>query len=131
MKYLYLILIGLLVFAPAAYAEVNGNANQLSMTQTNNITVKGKIVDDKGEPLPGATVQQKGAAIGTLTDFDGNFTLSVSPNAVLVVSFVGNLPKEIVVDGSTELGTIVLNSDIQELEQVVVIGYGTQFYLLQ
>lgn len=126
MKYLYLILIGLLVFAPAAYAEVNGNANQLSMTQTSNITVKGKIVDDKGEPLPGATVQQKGSAIGTLTDFDGNFTLSVSPNAVLVVSFVGNLPKEIVVDGSTELGTIVLNSDIQELEQVVVIGYGTQ-----
>ena len=53
MKYSYLILIGLLALAPATYAEVNGNAGQLSINQTNNITVKGKIVDEKGESLIG------------------------------------------------------------------------------
>lgn len=59
MKYSYLILLGLLALAPATYAEGAGNTDQLSMTQTDNITVKGKIVDETGAPLPGATVQQK------------------------------------------------------------------------
>ena len=57
MKYSYLIPMGLLALAPATYADGNGNIDQIAMNQTNNITVKGKIVDDKGEPLIGATVQ--------------------------------------------------------------------------
>ena len=63
MKYLYLILLGLLAIAPATYAEGNGNAGQMSMTQPGNITVKGKVVDENGESLPGATIQLKGTTI--------------------------------------------------------------------
>ena len=59
MKYSYLILLGLLALAPATYAEDNGNADQMSMTQPGNITVKGKVVDENGELLPGANVQEK------------------------------------------------------------------------
>ena len=126
MKYSYLILIGLLALAPATYAEVNGNAGQLSINQTNNITVKGKIVDEKGESLIGATVQQKGTTNGVITDADGNFSVTVPSDATLVVSFVGYLTQEVFVGGKADFGIITLDSDIKELEQVVVIGYGTQ-----
>ena len=126
MKYLYLILLGLLAIAPATYAEGNGNADQMSMTQTGNITVKGKIVDENGETLPGATVIEKGTSNGTITDRDGNFSLSVPSDATLVVSFIGFTSIEVPVGGKTELGNIILVSGLEELEQVVVIGYGTQ-----
>ena len=126
MKYSYLILMGLLALAPATYAEGNGNAVQMSMNQTNNISVKGKIVDDKGEPLIGATVQQKGTTVGVMTNASGNFSLTVPSDATLVVSYVGCSTQEIFVGGKTDIGTITLASDVKELEQVVVIGYGTQ-----
>ena len=126
MKYSYLILIGLLALAPATYADGNGNIDQIAMNQTNNITVKGKIVDDKGEPLIGATVQQKGTTVGVMTNASGNFSLTVPSDASLVVSYVGCLTQEVFVGGKTDIGIITLASDVKELEQVVVIGYGTQ-----
>ena len=126
MKYSYLILMGLLALAPATYADGNGNIDQIAMNQTNNITVKGKIVDDKGEPLIGATVQQKGTTVGVMTNASGNFSLTVPSDASLVVSYVGCLTREVFVGGKTDIGIITLASDVKELEQVVVIGYGTQ-----
>src|SRR5665648_11728 len=126
MKYLYLILLGLLALVPATYAEGNGNGDQMSMTQTGNITVKGKIVDENGESVPGATVQQKGTTIGVITDINGNFSLSVPSDATLIISFVGFKSIEVTVGGKTELRNITLVSDTKELDQVVVIGYGTQ-----
>lgn len=126
MKYSYLILLGLLALAPASYAEGSGKADQMSMTQTGNITVKGKIVDDSGDPIPGTTVLQKGTSNGTVTDIDGNFSLIVPSDATLVISFIGFKTIEVPVGGKTELGAITLPSDLQQLEQVVVIGYGTQ-----
>ncbi len=126
MKYSYLILIGLLALAPATYADGNGNIDQIAMNQTNNISVKGKIVDDKGEPLIGATVQQKGTTVGVMTNASGTFSLTVPSDATLVVSYVGCSTQEIFVGGKTDIGTITLASDVKELEQVVVIGYGTQ-----
>lgn len=126
MKYIYLILLGLLALAPATYAEGNGNAGPMSTAQQGNITVKGKVVDEKGEPLPGASIQQKGTTNGTVTDIDGNFSLSVPSDATVIVSFLGYLSEEIVVGGKNDLGSITLISDVKELEQVVVIGYGTQ-----
>ncbi|MGD9993908.1 MAG: carboxypeptidase-like regulatory domain-containing protein [Salinivirgaceae bacterium] len=89
MKYLYLILLGLLAFVPATYAEDNDNADQRSMVQTDDITVKGKIVDENGEPLPGASIIQKGTSIGTISDANGSFLLSVPSDATLIVSFIG------------------------------------------
>ncbi len=117
---------GLLAIATSAYAEGYGNAGQPSMTQTGNITVKGKVVDENGETLPGATVIEKGTSNGTSTDRDGNFSLPVPPDATLVVSFIGYTSIEVPVGGKTELGNIILVSGLEELEQVVVIGYGTQ-----
>jgi TonB-linked SusC/RagA family outer membrane protein len=126
MKYIFLILLGLLVLVSATYAEGNGKAGQMSMTQAGNITVKGKIVDEEGEPLPGATVQQKGTSNGSITDMNGNFSLSVPSDATLIVSFIGFKSIEVPVGGKTDLGNITLVSESKELDQVVVIGYGTQ-----
>lgn len=126
MKYLFIILLGLLALAPAAYAEGNDNANRVSMNQPDDITVKGKIIDENGEPLTGATVIQKGTSNGTIADIDGNFSLSVPSDATLVVSYIGYKSIEVNVGGRTDLGTISLFLDLTELDQVVVIGYGTQ-----
>ena len=90
------------------------------------IKVKGQIVDQEGEPLIGATVRLKGAQTGVVTDFDGNFTIDSPGNAVLVVSYVGYKDREIAVRNRALLGAIQLESDSQLLDQVVVVGYGTQ-----
>lgn len=126
MKYKFLILSALLMFTSARYAEAKDNVEQLLMTQATEITVKGMVIDDYGAPLPGATVQQRGTTQGSITDIDGNFSLTVPSDAVLLISFVGSKTVELNVDGRTNLGVITLVSDFLELEQVVVIGYGTQ-----
>jgi TonB-linked SusC/RagA family outer membrane protein len=126
MKYSYLILFGLLALATATYAKGNDNTAQTSMAQPGNITVKGKIVDKNGESLPGASILQKGTSNGTITDKDGNFSLSVPSDATLIVTSIGFLTEEVPVGGKTELGNIALVSDVKTLDQVVVIGYGTQ-----
>ena len=124
MKYLYLILFGWLALIPSAYAERAGNTGQ--MTQPDNITITGKIVDENGEPLPGTTIQEKGTTNGIISDVDGNFSLSVPSDATLIVSFIGYKSIEISVGGRTDLGAITLLADTKQLEEVVVIGYGTQ-----
>ena len=126
MKYSYFILLGLLALTPATYAEGNNNLAQTTMIQTGNIIVKGKIVDERKEPLPGATIQQKGTSNGVITDVDGNFSISASSDATLTVSFIGFRSVEIPVGGRTALGNITLISEIKELDQLVVIGYGSQ-----
>jgi TonB-linked SusC/RagA family outer membrane protein len=126
MKYTYLILLGLLAFATATFAEGKSNADQMSMTQTDNKIIKGKVVDENGEVLPGATVQQKGTTNGVITDIDGNFSISVPSDATLIISFVGYRSTEVSVRGKSTLGNITLVSELKEIDQVVVIGYGTQ-----
>ena len=91
-----------------------------------NIKVSGRVVDLDGEPLIGATVRVKGAETGTMTDLDGNFQLDVPSNSTLVVSYVGYQDLEVAVGGRATLGQIKLSSDENMLEQVVVVGYGTQ-----
>ncbi len=85
--------------------------------------IKGKVVDVNNEPLPGASVVEKGTSNGTSTDFNGLFELSVSDNATLVVSFTGFDTQEVAVGGKTEL-TIVLKEGL-ELDEVVVTGSRT------
>ncbi len=88
-----------------------------------NITVTGSVLDEAGEPLIGATVQQKGAANGIATDIDGNFKLSVPKNATLVVSYVGYTTQSVAVEGRTNI-TITLKENAEVLDEVVVVGYG-------
>ncbi|MBQ7421512.1 MAG: TonB-dependent receptor plug domain-containing protein, partial [Prevotella sp.] len=88
------------------------------------ISVHGTVVDEAGETVIGATVKEKGSVNGTVTDFDGNFVISVSADAVLSVSYIGYATKDVAVRGQTEM-KIVLTPDNQVLNEVVVIGYGT------
>lgn len=93
----------------------------------NDLTVKGTVKDSKGETVIGASVVVKGTSgVGTVTDFDGNFTLKVpSDKSVLVVSYIGNRPKEVRV-GNQRTFKIVLSEDENVLGDVVVVGYGQQ-----
>lgn len=90
------------------------------------IKVKGQVVDEDGEPMVGATIKVKGSQSGTVTDFDGNFQLDVQSNATLLVSYLGYKTREVAVRGRAVLETIQLSSDANLLDQVVVVGYGTQ-----
>ena len=87
-------------------------------------TVTG-IVEDAMGPIAGANVVEKGTTNGTITDMDGKFTLDVSPNAVLVVSFIGYTEQQIPVGNQTSF-TIQIKEDSQALDEVIVVGYGTQ-----
>ena len=95
-----------------------------SVQQT--VKVSGQVVDQEGEALIGATVKLKGAKTGVITDFDGNFSIDVPANGVLVVSYVGYKDREIAVRGRSVLEPIQMESDAMMLEQVVVVGYGVQ-----
>ena len=88
--------------------------------------INGKVVDDSGQPLPGASVVEKGTANGTQSDFDGNFTITISDeNAVLVISYVGFDTQEAPVAGQTNIN-VTLKEDAAALEEVVVVGYVTK-----
>ena len=89
-----------------------------------NINVTGTVTDETGEPLIGATILQKGSSVGTATDIDGNFTISVPPKATLIVSYVGYEKREISVDGRTRID-IKLEQNSTLLDEFVAIGYGT------
>ena len=88
-------------------------------------TVSGKVTDDSGEGIPGVNVVIKGTIIGSITDFDGNYQVSVDENSTLVFSFVGFASQEIEV-GTRSVINIALSQDVRALDEVVVVGYGTQ-----
>lgn len=86
--------------------------------------IKGRILDAKGDPIIGATVIEKGTTNGTITDFDGNFSLDVSENAVVKVSYIGYKEQSFNAVPGKNL-TVTLKEDAEVLEKVVVVGYGT------
>ncbi len=89
-----------------------------------DISISGKISDENGDALPGATIQEKGTTNGTITDIDGNYSLSVSEEATLVISFVGYEAREIPVNGRSVID-VSLAQDLTALDEIVVVGYGT------
>ena len=94
--------------------------------QQSKIEIKGTITEeDTGYPVPGATILEKGTSNGAASDFDGNYFITVSENATLVVSFVGFVKTEVKVDGRSQIN-ITLKEDVAALDEVVVVGYGTQ-----
>lgn len=88
-------------------------------------SVRGTVVDAKGEPIIGANVVVSGTTKGTITDYDGHFTLEVEPGAVLEVSYIGYVTKNVPVKNQTDI-RIVVQEDSQNLDEVVVVGYGSQ-----
>lgn len=93
----------------------------------NGVVVKGKVLDANDEPLIGAAIVLKGNTnVGTVADFDGNFTLEVpNRNSVLTVSYLGMTPQDVKVNGRTMI-VVVLREDTEVLDEVVVVGYGQQ-----
>lgn len=99
----------------------------LTVSAQRGVTVKGVVVDGNGETIIGASVVLKSnSSVGTISDIDGNFVLNVpNENATLVVSFVGMKPKEVRAT-SKAIMRVMLEDDSQQLEEVVVVGYGQQ-----
>lgn len=93
-----------------------------SIAQAQEVT--GTVSDASG-PLPGASVVEKGTTNGTQTDFDGNYTISVGSNAVLVVSYIGYKTQEIAINGQSSIN-VSMAEDASQLEEVIVLGYSTQ-----
>ncbi|MEZ4856267.1 MAG: TonB-dependent receptor [Gelidibacter sp.] len=105
---------------------VNTQATTSDAKKVKKKIIKGTIVDDAGVPLAGATVVVKGTTIGVSTDFDGNFELSVPDDTTtLVVSYLGFTPQEIEITGKTSIEVKML-PDNTTLNEIVVIGYGTE-----
>lgn len=115
--------LGIACFPLSVLAENDINSNSFSSAQQENRIIKGKVIDEKGETLIGVSILVKGTTIGTVTDFDGNFSLEVPQNGTLVISYVGYKSQEIKVSGRTDFA-ITLASDNKLLDEVVVVGYG-------
>lgn len=91
------------------------------------ITVKGQVWDEVlNEPLIGVNVSVKGTTNGVITDVDGNFTINVQKNQVLIFSFIGYKDVEIVVKPNLNLSRVIMSESLQQIEEVVVVGYGQQ-----
>ena len=91
----------------------------------NKKVIKGRVLDKDGEPIIGATIQVKGGTVGAITDIDGNFSLEVNDDATLLVSYIGMKTEEVTILGKQML-SIVLQEDAVLMNEVVVVGYGTQ-----
>ncbi|WP_242919929.1 SusC/RagA family TonB-linked outer membrane protein [Pontibacter liquoris] len=107
-------------FKPAAYHQ------PFAGSQQTDVTVQGKVTDENGAALPGVTVVLKGSTRGTATDVNGTYTLAVpATGATLVFSYIGYSTKEVAVGNQTSLN-VALGQDTKALQEVVVVGYGTQ-----
>src|SRR5690606_6532995 len=111
---LWMVLLLVVWMAVPLYGQVGSN------------TITGKVTDDTGVPIPGATVVIKGSAVGTVTDIEGNYSLTLSANAeTLVFSFVGMATQEVAIGNQNQIN-VTLEQDASDLDEVIVIGYGTQ-----
>ena len=98
----------------------------VAFTSAQNIDVSGNVNDTTGIPIPGVNVIVKNTNIGTITDFDGNFSITnIKIGSTIVVSYIGYITKEIVIADNSKL-TIQLEEDVAKLDEIVVIGYGSQ-----
>lgn len=99
--------------------------NSITVVQQQRATVKGKIIDKQNDPIIGANIIEKGTNNGTVTDYDGNFSLEIKSSAVLVISYIGYVDQEIATEGKSNIN-ITLLEDTQTLDELVVVGYSTQ-----
>jgi len=93
-------------------------------TGQDKITIKGLVIDESGKPIIGASINERGTINSMITDLDGNFSLNISPNSALVISYIGFITKTVEIKDKSEI-TIILSEDPKILNEVVVVGYGT------
>lgn len=101
------------------------NISDNAMVQQRTKAISGKVVDSQGTPIIGASIVVKGKNVGAMSDANGNFSLEAQPGSVLVVSYIGYIKQQITI-GSKASITVTLQEDTQTLDEVVVVGYGTQ-----
>lgn len=126
-KYLKVpVLIGFFILFSGLFNSVyskDGIGNpEATVSQQQKITLKGTVVDNLGEPVIGANVVEKGTTNGTITDLNGTFSLSVSANASIEVSYIGYITQ--VIQVKSDVMNVILKEDSQTLEEVVVTGFG-------
>jgi len=93
--------------------------------QAQDVSISGKVLDDMGLPIPGATILLKGTLTSTSSDFDGKYQIMAPSEGVLMISFIGYGTSNVQISGRTQI-TVQLHSETQNLNEVVVVGYGTQ-----
>lgn len=104
--------------------EIVLNLQKATVGQQQRRLLTGVVVDERGEPVIGANVMEKGTSNGVITDIDGNFSISVASRSLLQVTYIGYINHETTVNNQKNI-QIVLKEDSQSLEEVVVVGYGT------
>ncbi len=123
----YLLVLGLCFHGPGTGSLVHAN-NKLTLNRASSseINISGTVISDEGEPLIGVTILVKGTGQGTVTDVDGTYVLNTDEeDGILVFSYTGYKTQEVAVNGRSVIN-ITMESDIAALEEVVVVGYGTQ-----
>ena len=118
------LMMGVMALLGLGYSSNAYAAGDVQNVQQATKKITGTVVDAQG-PVIGASVMEKGTTNGTVTDFDGNFTLNVNPGATIVISYIGYETQEIKVGNQSNIN-ITLNEDDAVLEEVVVVGYGVQ-----
>ena len=119
----HLALLGaLMLLCGTGYQAQATPAPQVSANSATSI-VTGRVVDEQGEPVIGASIVEVGTTRGTSTDVDGNFSFKASPNAKLQISFIGYKTQELRASNGMR---VVLAEDNAKLDEIVVVGYGTQ-----
>lgn len=114
-----------LIMAGPASASINYRNTETSVQQGQEKLIQGQVLDKNGVTVVGANIIIKGTTTGTTTDIDGNFQISVPENATLIFSFIGFLNQEVAVAGKSTINVTLLE-DALGLDEVVVVGYGTQ-----
>lgn len=117
-----------IIFVFFSISTIYAAENKKNKTFNKNIqsVVSGVVTSENGDPIPGVNIMIKGTKTGVSTDFDGNYTIDVAnQNTTLVFSYIGFVTKEVVVGNQTTIN-VSLTEDVSELEEVVVVGYGTQ-----
>ena len=114
----------LLSVAPQFVAADTYEKQSIETTQQATEKITGKVVDETGEPVIGASVKVQKSAIGTITNLDGEFVLNVPKKSIIEISFIGYKTREIVI-GNEKILSITLDEDTKLLDEVIVVGYGT------
>ncbi len=104
--------------------ESVNSSSKVTRIQQQKKNITGRVVDDRGEPIIGANIIEKGSSNGTITDYDGNFVLDIANNASIRISYIGYHEQEVATAGKNSFNIILLE-DTQALEELVVIGYGS------
>src|SRR5574344_858307 len=108
---------------PLYAVQDNSSITSVTETQQSDVTVHGSVKDAKGSPIMGASIVEKGTSNGTVSDMDGNYSIRVKSGSTLTVSYLGFLTREVKAGNNVN---ITLQEDLKSLNEVVVIGYGTQ-----